>query len=100
MYYAVIFRSTRTTTNDGYADTANRMVELAREQSGFLGVESARNDIGITVSYWKDLDSISAWKQNAEHLLAQEKGQTQWYENYIVRIAKVEREYSFGDSGI
>ena len=94
-YYAVIFTSTRTSVDDGYAEMATKMVELAQQQEGFLGVESARNDVGITVSYWRDLESIKIWKNNLDHLDAQLKGRSKWYENYTVRIALVEREYSF-----
>jgi len=95
MYYAVIFTSTRTEVEEGYAETAMRMVELAKQQPGFIGLESARNEMGITVSYWESLEAIKAWKENTEHLFAQEKGKTTWYKNYKVRIAKVEREYEF-----
>lgn len=94
-YYAVIFTSTRTAVDDGYAEMATKMVELAQQQEGFLGIESVRNDIGITVSYWRDLDSIKNWKNQLDHLEAQQKGQSTWYQNYTVRIALVEREYSF-----
>ncbi len=92
-YYAVIFSSIRTDVDDGYADTAIKMVELAQEQDGFLGVESARNEIGITVSYWRDLESIKQWKEHSEHKLARAKGREVWYTNYKTRIAKVERDY-------
>lgn len=95
MYYAVIFTSTRTEVEEGYTEMAMRMVELAKQQAGFIGVESARNEIGITVSYWESLEAIKAWKENTEHLFAQEKGKTTWYKNYKVRIAKVEQEYEF-----
>lgn len=95
MYYAVIFTSTRTEIEAGYTEMANKMVELAKAQPGFIGVESARNEIGITVSYWDSLDAIQKWKTNMEHLEAQENGRTTWYKNYKVRIAKVEREYEF-----
>lgn len=94
-YYAVIFTSVRTENQEGYAKTADRMVALASAQAGFLGVESARNDLGITVSYWKDLDSIKNWKMNAEHTLARETGRSDWYSSFKVRIAKVERDYDF-----
>lgn len=94
-YYAVIFTSERTEIEDGYAETSDRMVELASEQPGFLGVESARNEIGITVSYWKDLESIKNWKMNAEHTIARETGRSDWYKAFKVRIAKVERDYDF-----
>ena len=93
-YYAVIFSSHRTDGNDDdYAKTATRMVELAQQQPGFLGVESARESIGITVSYWQDLTSIKNWKANAEHLDAQKNGRKSWYSGFKVRISKVERDY-------
>ena len=94
-YYAVIFTSTRTDGDKGYATMADRMMELAAQQPGYLGVESAREGLGITVSYWSDLESIKAWKQHADHLLAQETGISTWYEAYKTRICKVERDYGF-----
>lgn len=94
-YYAVIFSSIRSEEIDGYSEMADLMVDLASKQEGFLGVESARNELGITVSYWKDLDSIKKWKQHSDHLVAQQKGRTKWYKNYKTRIAKVERDYEF-----
>ncbi|UUC45249.1 antibiotic biosynthesis monooxygenase family protein [Flavobacterium cerinum] len=94
-YYAVIFTSERTDVDNGYGETAERMVELASQQSGFLGVESARNEIGITVSYWSDLEAIANWRKDAEHTLAREKGRADWYRVFKVRIAKVERDYDF-----
>ncbi len=94
-YYAVIFSSVNTENLAEYSETADRMVELALEQEGFLGIESARNELGITVSYWKDLDSIRKWKKHAEHAIAQERGRKEWYELYKTRIAKVERDYGY-----
>lgn len=94
-YFAVVFTSVRTDVADGYGDTARRMVELARDQPGFLGVESAREEIGITVSYWASLEAIHNWKRHAEHTLAQQTGREHWYETYRVRICRVEREYGF-----
>jgi len=94
-YYAVIFTSQRTKGDEGYGNTAVRMLELAAQQHGYLGVESAREDVGITVSYWADLESIKAWKQEMEHLAAQKQGQDIWYAAYKVRIAKVERDYDW-----
>ncbi len=92
-YYAVIFSSQRNTDIKGYAETAARMVELAAEQPGFLGVESVREDLGITVSYWSDLESIKQWKAQAEHRAAQQMGRDKWYSRYKTRIALVERDY-------
>lgn len=95
-YYAVIFTSQRTEGDKGYGEMAKAMVELASTQEGFLGVESARDQqLGITVSYWDSLESIRKWKENTTHQLAQQKGRQEWYQNYKVRICKVEKEYSF-----
>lgn len=93
-YYAVIFSSHRTDALDGYAETATRMLELAAEQPGFLGVESVREDLGITISYWSDLASIKKWKAQAEHREAQRMGREKWYSSYKTRIALVERDYA------
>lgn len=95
-YYAVIFTSLKASDDEGYAEMAQRMEELAREQPGYLGFESARSEIGISISYWKDLDSIKKWKSNLEHREAQQKGREKWYSRYEIRIAKVERAYGFG----
>src|SRR5687768_11186402 len=94
-YYAVIFSSTRTEFDEGYADTATRMVELARQQPGFLGIESARESVGITVSYWDTEDAIRNWHANAEHQLAQREGYRVFYQSFRLRVAKVERAYDF-----
>lgn len=94
-YYAVIFTSIKTENHEGYDEMATKMVTLAQQQEGFLGVESARNEIGITVSYWRDLESIKNWKQNLDHIEAQQNGIKLWYKKYTVRIALVEREYGF-----
>ena len=95
-YYAVIFTSIRTSTDAGYSKTSERMLELAQQQPGFIGVDSVRNgNFGITVSYWKDEASIQLWKQQSEHLLAQQSGKEKWYEHYRVHIARVDRNYSF-----
>lgn len=92
-YYAVIFTSIKTDSDNGYGEMADKMVALAKEQAGFLGIESAREEVGITVSYWSDLDSIKHWKSNLDHRLAQKMGKEKWYSSYKTRIAKVERDY-------
>ena len=94
-YYAVIFTSVRTTVDGGYQEMSARMMELAAEQEGFLGVESARDDLGITVSYWRDLHSIRKWREHVDHAIARELGKKQWYKSYKTRIALVEHDYHF-----
>lgn len=93
-YYAVIFTSVRTEEDNDYMQTAMHMVQLASQQPGFLGFETAHEEIGITVSYWRDLEAISGWKQNLEHKQAQAKAKD-WYKTFRVRICRVEREYGF-----
>jgi heme-degrading monooxygenase HmoA len=94
-YYAVIFTSKLTKNDEDYSEMAQKMEDLAKKQNGFLGIESVREDVGITVSYWESLEAIKTWKQNSEHLIAQQKGREQWYSWYNTRICKVEREYDF-----
>lgn len=95
-YYAVIFTSERSDGDRGYAEIAEEMVKLAAAQPGFLGVESAREGVGITVSYWESLEAIHNWKQNERHMIAQQKGMSEWYLRYKTRVCKVERDYGFG----
>lgn len=94
-YYAVIFTSQLSNETTDYEETAALMVSLASKQEGFLGVESARSEVGITVSYWESLEAIQKWKQHADHTIAREKGRTTWYSEYSIRICKVERAYDF-----
>jgi len=94
-YYAVVFTTLLTENLTDYENTAERMEKLAKLQEGYLGIESARNKIGITVSYWKDLASITKWKNNIEHTEARVKGRNKWYQHYQLRICKVERDYGF-----
>jgi heme-degrading monooxygenase HmoA len=94
-YYAVIFTSVRTQEDKDYEKIAQRMVELGEKQEGFLGIESARNELGITVSYWKDLESIRKWKEQAEHVIVQEMGRKYFYSSYKTRICLVEKDYIF-----
>lgn len=99
-FHVVTFTSRRREGDGGYNAMAEHMVALATEQLGFLGVESARDadGFGITNSYWADEASILAWRAHAEHMIARQRGRTDWYEHYEVRIAKVERAYAMGHS--
>ena len=92
-YYAVIFTTLLTDEIAGYHETAVRMEKLAELQEGFLGIESARNEVGITVSYWNSLEAITQWKHNIEHTEVRKR--EQWYEHYQLRICKVEKDYGF-----
>ena len=98
-YWAVIFTTLRTPGDQGYGAMAERMEALAAGQPGYLGIESVREDLGITVSYWRDLESIAAWRANLEHAAAQAKGRSDWYAAYTIRIARVERDHVFERDG-
>ncbi len=94
-YYAVIFSSVRTDKDpDGYSATAARMLELASKVDGYLGVETlGAGADGITVSYWRDEAAIAAWRDHGEHVEARRTGRQSWYNDYRLRVAKVERAY-------
>jgi len=94
-YYAVIFSAHRTGIDNEYAETATAMEDAAKKMPGYIGFESARNEngFGITVSYWENEEAITNWKKQTDHLIAQKRGREEWYSDYIVRVAKIEREY-------
>jgi len=94
-YYAVIFTNLRTSGDDGYAKMAEEMETLARKQPGFLDFESARDGLGISISYWESLEAIANWKAQLDHKEAQKQGIDKWYSWYKVRVCRVEREYEF-----
>lgn len=97
-YYAVIFSSITSDQTEGYGLMAEKMVELVKQQPGYLGHETARNTIGLTVSYWESLDAIKNWKSVSAHLEAQQIGKDKWYSAYKTRICLVERDYGFDNS--
>ena len=98
-YYAVIFSSVRTDNDEGYAETIELMLDLGLKHEGCLGIDSVNDGTnGISVTYWRDLESIKSWKEVSAHEVAQKLGREKWYESYTTRIAKVEREYSFNKS--
>tara|TARA_B100000586_G_scaffold213750_1_gene160699 strand:+ start:251 stop:571 length:321 start_codon:yes stop_codon:yes gene_type:complete len=94
-YYAVIFTSIQSKNTSGYAEMASKMEALAQKQPGYLGMEHARSELGITISYWKTEAAIAGWKNQVDHLVAQKTGKAKWYSKYSVRVCKVEREYHF-----
>ena len=95
-YYAVIFTTLRNDIDEGYSEMANQMLELAKQQPGFLGEESVREELGITISYWESEEAIEKWKNNLKHLRAQQLGREKWYKKYKLRVARVERDAEFG----
>ena len=83
--------------DDIYEIMASRMVALAQQQRGFLGLESVRGDdgIGITVSYWTDHEAIQNWGRQAEHVTVKAMGRQEFYHWYRIRIAEVFTERNF-----
>ena len=98
-YWAVIFATVRTAELGGYAAMAESMEALARQQDGFLGLDSAHQGVGVTISYWRDLEAIEAWRNNIEHRIARQLGRDRWYDAYELRVAKVERAYGWSKAG-
>ena len=96
-YYAVIFTSVRTPGDNGYSERADEMDKLAADQPGFLGMDSVRDadGFGVTVSYWRDEDSVKNWREHAAHAVTRDEGRDRWYESFTVHVAKVERAYAF-----
>ena len=91
-YYAVIFTTVKSDNQTGYAEMNARMYELAQQQKGYLGIESAKGEIGLSVTYWETLEDIVNWRNNAEHKLAQAEGYATWYQAFATRVCRVERD--------
>ena len=96
--FAVIFTSTRTEGDNGYAEASERMMQLVADQPGFLGIDSIRgaDGVGITVSYWESEAAILAWREHPEHRVIQARGRAEWYSAFQTLVCRVEREYRFG----
>jgi heme-degrading monooxygenase HmoA len=94
-YFAVIFTSTHHQLDEEYEGLDARLITIAEKIDGFLGMDSAGGEYGISVSYWKDEASITAWKKDIDHQAAMQKGIEKWFDYYNVRISKVERNYEF-----
>ncbi|QTD32114.1 antibiotic biosynthesis monooxygenase family protein [Pseudomonas fluorescens] len=96
--FAVIFTSTRTEGDNGYAEASEHMMQLVAEQPGLLGIDSIRgaDGVGITVSYWESEAAILAWREHPEHRVIQARGRAEWYSAFQTRVCRVEREYRFG----
>ena len=94
-YFAVIFTSTRHKLDEEYEGLDDILIEIAKKSGGFLGMDSARSELGISVSYWESEEDILRWKQNSDHQIAMKKGIDKWYNQYNVRICRVERNYEF-----
>ncbi len=94
---AVIFMSRLRDPAPGYAETAERMVELASSMPGFIGIRSMRDadGSGITISWWRSEEDIAHWREHPEHLEAQRRGQEEWYESWHIEICHVKKAQSF-----
>lgn len=93
-YYAVIAPTVLRDDAAGYPAMAMRLMELAPDVDGFLGIESCwQGKFVLAVSYWRSLDAIDAWRRHARHQVAKDLGKTRWFEAYFTRIARVERDY-------
>lgn len=99
-YYAVIFTAEMTQDLEGYEDMARKMRKLVEKQPGYIAMHhSMEGRREVTISYWQNLESIKAWKQQPEHRAAQELGRSKWYANYSVQFAKIDKFYKSRQSG-
>ena len=96
--YAVIFTSIKSGKPEGYSEMAEKMLNLAEKQKGFIGFESYANEKGknVSISYWESIADIKNWKENPEHQIAQKLGKEKWYKYFKLQVCKIEQEYEFG----
>ena len=92
--YAVIFRAEIDKTDSAYSEMAAQMRNLAKNKYGcieFTSVTEGTNEIAI--SYWQSLEQITLWKNDVNHMAAQELGRSKWYKKYQVQVVEIIREY-------
>ncbi|MER5778143.1 antibiotic biosynthesis monooxygenase [Streptomyces sp. NPDC002039] len=96
-YLMAVFTDVRTADESGHPETGARMSELVGANPGLLGHESARTPggLGITVAYFRDQESLTAWREDREHQAAMRRGREDWYESYTLHVATVERSHGF-----
>jgi heme-degrading monooxygenase HmoA len=96
-YYVAVFSTVRAQDQSGYSETNVRMEELVKNIPGYLGMDHAQTPggLGITVGYFRDAEALTEWRSHAEHRAAQKRGRAEWYENYTLHVAKVERSHGF-----
>ncbi len=93
-YYAVIAPAELADDTRGYFEMAESLIELARKQPGFIGIEGGyMKGFSLAVSYWESLEAIQNWSRNSRHMLAKDKAKSDWFKKYVTRIAKVEKVY-------
>jgi len=96
-YYAAVFTTVRTEDQSGYTETSSYLEDLVKDMPGYLGMDHAQTPggLGITVSYFRDADALTQWRTDVEHRAAQRRGRAQWYQDYTLHVAKVERSSGF-----
>ena len=80
-----------------YGPRAEEMEALARSMPGFVDVKSFVADDGerVTISTFADEASVRAWREQAEHRVAQAEGRSTYYDEYSIQVCETLRAGAF-----
>ena len=95
----IVFRITLRPDLDvaDYERTGERMVELVSEIPGFLGMDYAEVEGGeLLVARFESHEALAAWRNDPEHLEAQQAGRERFFESYSIEVCDEVRSYAFG----
>ena len=103
--YAVIFEvQPKPQHKQDYLDTAAQLLDELKAIPGFISVErfaslSSQHKL-VSLSFWETEEAIKQWKANVNHKAAQAKGINEYFEDFRIRVARVERDYCLADRNI
>lgn len=88
-YFAVILTVRLNSAHAAFEIMMDKMMQVAAQQKGFLGVEQALDEENIHISYWQDRVAIKDWQEHTLNVRASSLGENFWFEAYQLRVVEV-----------
>ena len=86
---------------DEYIDIASKLRPELETIDGFISVERfqsiANPEKVLSLSFWRDEESVRQWRNLETHRVAQHQGRTSIFNDYRLRVASVIRDYGMNE---
>lgn len=86
---------------DAYFELAAGLRAQLEAIDGFVSVERFQSltqpDKVLSLSFWRDEDSVRRWRTLESHRSAQRAGRQQLFADYRLRVARVLRDYGLNE---
>lgn len=104
MMIAVIFEANSHLDKQArYLEIASELRPLLERIDGFIAIERFQSLLEpgkiLSLSWWRDEESVLAWNKNVFHQEAQAEGRESIFSYYRIRVAHVFRDYSSENRG-